>query len=312
MALLMVGSVGLDTVITPAAKVDDAVGGSLVYGAYAASLFTNPALVGVVGEDFPAKEMQCLRAKGVDTEGIVQVAGGKTFRWGGRYLDDMNQRETLFTDLNVFAEFAPQLPKKHQKFRDIFLANIDPELQLDVLRQARNPRLVVCDTMNLWINTKRASLEKLLKKIHVLLLNDEEARLFSGSSSLIGAAAIIRRRGVERVIIKKGEHGAMMFGPEGAFALPALPLSRVKDPTGAGDTFAGGMVGWIAGKPLTPGNWRKALVVGTALASFCVEDFSVRRLKRLKPEDVAQRVCKLQEMMAVGKVQLHAKEGSAE
>lgn len=306
MGLLMVGSVGLDTVITPAGRVDDALGGSLTYGAYAASLFTPPALVGVVGEDFPLKELQSLRARGVDTEGIVRVAGGKTFRWGGRYLDDMNQRETLFTDLNVFADFAPLLPKNYQNMQDVFLANIDPDLQLDVLRQTRHPRLVVCDTMNLWISIKRKSLENLLRKIHVLLVNDEEARQFSGSSSLIGAAEIIRKRGVERVIIKKGEHGAIMFGPEGAFALPALPLAEVKDPTGAGDTFAGGMVGWIAGKPLTPGNWRKALVVGTALASFCVQDFSVRRLKRLKPGDVAQRVAALQKMISVGKVQLGA------
>ena len=299
MGLLMVGSVGLDTVITPAGRIDDAVGGSLVYGAYAASLFTAPALVGVVGEDFAPRELQSLRARGIDTEGIIRVAGGRTFRWGGRYLDDMNQRETLFTDLNVFADFAPHLPEKYQNFRDIFLANIDPDLQLDVLRQARQPRLVVCDTMNLWINTKRASLEKLLKKIHVLLLNDEEARLFSGSSSLVGAAASIRKRGVERVIIKKGEHGAMFFGEYETYVLPAFPTDRVVDPTGAGDTFAGGMMGYLTEQDSFDAEALKtAMAYGIVAASFNVEGFGTARMQQITREDIEKRMGEYRKMLS--------------
>ena len=222
MKLLMVGSIALDTVETPFGKVEDAVGGSVVYGAYAAACFTPPSIVGVVGEDFPTREVRSLKSRGVDTEGVIRIDGGKTFRWGGRYFDDMNQRETLFTHLNVFASFAPVLPEPYCEIRDIFLANIDPDLQMDVLRQARRPRLVVCDTMNLWINIKRASLQKLLKKIDVLLLNDEEARMLADTTSLVKAANEIRRSGVERVIIKKGEHGAMMFRPRRRFQ-PSRP-----------------------------------------------------------------------------------------
>lgn len=302
MKLLMVGSIALDTVETPHGKVADAVGGSAVYGAYAAACFTKPSIVGVVGEDFPKREVKSLQGRGVNTDGLMLVNGGKTFRWGGRYMEDMNQRETLFTHLNVFADFAPVLPDSYCDIRDIFLANIDPDLQLDVLRQARRPRLVVCDTMNLWINIKQGALKKLLKKINVLLLNDEEARMLADTTSLVRAANEIRRGGVERVIIKKGEHGAMMFGPEGVFSLPALPLPSVKDPTGAGDTFAGGMMGWIAGRPLTPANWRRALVIGTALASFCVEDFGVRNLRRLTPEMISNRVEALRGMISVGRI----------
>ena len=302
MSLLMVGSIALDTVETPHGKATDAVGGSAVYGAYAAAMFTKPSIVGVVGEDFPKREISSLQAKGVNTDGLERIKGGKTFRWGGRYLDDMNQRVTLFTDLNVFADFAPLLPESYRSIPDIFLANIDPDLQIDVLRQVKKPRVVVCDTMNLWIDIRRASLRKLLKKIDVLLLNDEEARMLADTTSLVKAAQEIRRWGVERVIVKKGEHGALMFGPEGLFAVPALPLASVKDPTGAGDTFAGGMMGWIAGKPLTPANWRKALVVGTALASFCVQDFSVRGLRKLTTEMVRTRIDTLRAMMTIGKI----------
>jgi sugar/nucleoside kinase (ribokinase family) len=223
----------------------------------------------VVGDDFPKREVTYLRSKGIDTAGLETVPGGKTFSWGGRYFDDINQRETLFTHLNVFEKFAPKLPDAYRGIRDVFLANIDPDLQLDVLRQSRKPRLVVCDTMNLWINIKRDSLLQLLKQIHVLLLNDEEARMLGGTSSLVKAAEAIRRRGVERLLIKKGEHGCLMFGPEGVFSAPALALPVVKDPTGAGATFAGGMLGWIAGRPLTPANWRKAILVAPQWHRLC-------------------------------------------
>lgn len=300
--LLIVGSVALDSVDTPSGKRDDAVGGSAVYGAYAASLFSTPAVVGVVGDDFPKSEVSALRRKGVDTEGLERVAGGKTFRWGGRYLPDMNQRETLFTDLNVFEKFNPKLPEEYCDIRNVFLANIDPDLQLDVLRQVRAPRFVVADTMNLWINIKRQSLLKLLKKIDVLLLNDEEARMLAETESLAEAGQALNRMGLKRVLIKKGEHGSLMFGPEGVFSAPALLLPKVVDPTGAGDSFAGGMLGWLASRPLTPINWRRAILVGTAMASFCVEGFSVGRLRTATIEDVQKRTSALRAMMRVASV----------
>ncbi|NQU43035.1 sugar kinase, partial [bacterium] len=230
MSLLIVGSIALDSVETPTEKVEDAVGGSTVYGAYAASLFTKPSIVGVVGKDFPKKEIALLQRKGIDTRGLQVVDDGRTFRWGGRYFENINHRETLFTELNVFEHFAPRLPTAYRRIPNVFLANIDPDLQLDVLEQVQKPRLVVCDTMNLWIDIKRPSLNRLLKKIDVLLLNDEEALMLTDTLSLARAAREILRSGVKRLIIKKGEHGCMMFGPEGIFMAPALPLDHVKDP----------------------------------------------------------------------------------
>jgi sugar/nucleoside kinase (ribokinase family) len=302
MSLLIVGSIALDSVETPHGKVANAVGGSAIYAAYAASLFTEPAIVGVAGEDFPKREITAMKKAGIRTDGLAIVEGGKTFRWGGRYFEDINQRETLFTELNVFQNFAPKLPKGTHDIPNLFLANIDPDLQIDVLGQMRKPRLVVCDTMNLWINTKLASLTKLMKRIDVLLLNDEEARMLAGTPSLAKAASKLRRGGIERIIIKKGEHGCMMFGPEGVFIAPALPLPAVKDPTGAGDTFAGGMLGWICSRSLTEMNWRKAVLVGTVLASFCVEDFSVGALRGLRKGDLSRRSAELRAMMSVGRV----------
>lgn len=302
MTLLIVGSVALDSVQTPFGTTENAVGGSAVYASYAASLFTEPAIVGVVGEDFPKQEITNLRRRGVRTEGLEIVRGGKTFRWGGRYGDDINQRETLFTELNVFQDFAPKLPKGYHDIPNVFLANIDPDIQIDVLGQMRKPRVVVCDTMNLWIKTKLASLTKLMNRINVLLLNDEEARMLADTPSLAKAATKLRGSGIDRLIIKKGEHGSMMFSSEGTFAAPALSLPMVKDPTGAGDTFAGGMLGWLAGRTLTEVNWRKAILVGTAMASFCVEDFSVGRLRDLEKGDLARRTTELRAMMSVGRV----------
>lgn len=302
MSLLIVGSIALDSVETPFGKTEDAVGGSAVYASYASSIFTQPSIVGVVGEDFPRREVSAMEKKGVDTSGLSVIKGGKTFRWGGKYFADINQRETLFTELNVFSDFAPVLPESYVSLPNVFLANIDPELQLDVLRQVRKTRLVACDTMNLWISIKRPALLKLLKKIDVLLLNDEEARMLADTTSLPKAAESLRRAGIPRLIIKKGEHGSMMFGPEGAFIAPALPLPVVKDPTGAGDSFAGGMLGWLATKPLTEENWRKAMLVGTATASFCVEDFSVKKLRSLDPAKVFERAARVREMITVGKI----------
>ena len=302
MSLLIVGSVALDSVETPHGAAENAVGGSAVYGAYAAAMSTKTSVVGVIGKDFPQREVRAMESRGVDTEGLERVADGDTFRWGGRYLADMNQRETLFTELNVFSEFQPKLPTSYKRITNVFLANIDPDLQLDVLSQVQAPRLVVCDTMNLWIDIKRKSLVKLLKKIDCLLLNDEEACMLADTTSLPAAAHALRRMGIPRVIVKKGEHGCLMFSKEGTFACPALALPKVKDPTGAGDTFAGGMLGWIASRKLTEANWRKSILVGTAMASFCVEDFSVRRLRGLKTEALRKRVDELRQMTVVGRI----------
>ena len=302
MSLLIVGSIALDTVHTPYGKAEDAVGGSAVYGAYAASRMTPVSIVGVVGDDFPAAEMRSLSRCGVNLDGVQRIKGGRTFRWGGRYLDDINKRETLFTELNVFGDFAPRLPKSYRRIPNVFLANIDPELQLDVLAQIEKPRLVVCDTMNLWIDIKRPMLKRLFKRLDCLLLNDEETLMLGESASLTKAALNLRRAGVRRIIVKKGEHGCMMFGPEGVFGAPALPLASVKDPTGAGDTFAGGLTGYLSRHSLTEANWRKAIVVGTALASFCVEDFSTRRLRRLDRAAITKRCEEVRCMMQVGKV----------
>ena len=243
----------------------------------------------MVGDDFPKSEVSALSRRGIGTEGLERVAGGKTFRWGGRYLPGMNERETLFTDLNVFEHFAPKLPEEYRDIHNVFLGNIDPDLQLEVLNQVRAPRFVACDTMNLWINIKQESLLK-------------EARMLAETESLAEAGRSLCRMGLERVLIKKGEHGCLMFGPEGVFAAPALLLPKVVDPTGAGDSFAGGMLGWLASRRLTPVNWRRAILVGTAMASFCCEDFSVGRLRSAKAEDVKKRTSELRAMMRVASV----------
>lgn len=304
MSLLIVGSVAFDDVETIYGKAERVVGGSATFGSYAASLFTDTSLVAVVGKDFPQRELNMMQKRGADIEGIQVIPDGETFHWSGRYNEDFSSRETLFTKLNVFEDFSPALPTAYRRIPRLFLANIDPELQLDVLGQAHNPELVVCDTMNLWIEIRRKALEKLLKKIDVLLLNDEEALMLADATSLADAAYRLRRKGIARLIIKKGEHGCLMFGPEGCFAAPALPLRKFKDPTGAGDSFAGGMMGWLAGRQLTPGNWRKAILVGTAMASFAVEDFSVRRLRKLTKEQLQERLDELHAMTKVQPVRL--------
>ncbi|MFW5870233.1 MAG: PfkB family carbohydrate kinase [Candidatus Sumerlaeota bacterium] len=303
MSLLIIGSIALDTVETPDGdKAENAIGGSAVYGAYAASLFTKPSIVGVVGDDFPTREMTSMKKHNIDLEGVEQVPKGRTFNWGGRYFDDMNQRETLFTELGVFENFQPKLPEKYKKIRNVFLANIDPDLQHEVLEQISDPRFVVVDTMNLWIDIKHRSLLKLLKKIDVLLLNDEEAMLLADTTSVPRAAEKLQKMGLERVLIKKGEHGCVMHGPEGVFSSPALPLTNLKDPTGAGDSFAGGMLGWLSERKLTENNWRKAILLGTATASFCCESFSVQKLRKATKEDVIERAERVRAMMQVGKI----------
>lgn len=290
MSVLIVGSVALDSVRTPFGEVDGALGGSASYGSLAASFFGPVRLVGIVGEDFPRKYTDLLQERGVNLDGLEIVQGAKTFHWSGYYEYDMNQAFSTETCVNVFEDFHPRIPKHYRKSEFLFLGNIDPELQLEVLEKVNKPKVVLCDTMNFWINSKRDALTEVLKKCDVILMNDAEARQYCNTANLQEAGRELLKLGAKRVIIKKGEHGCIMFSKKGFFAAPAYPLEQVKDPTGAGDTFAGGMIGWLAvcGK-LSESNFRKAIIVGSAFASFTVEDFSVRRLVRISREDLVER-----------------------
>ncbi|OPZ20006.1 MAG: putative sugar kinase YdjH [candidate division BRC1 bacterium ADurb.BinA364] len=291
MSILMVGSVALDSVKTPFGEANDALGGSAVHAALAARRFAPVDIVGVVGEDFPAAHIRLLEERGIGLEGLEVVAGGKTFRWGGTYFEDINRRETRFTELNVFESFRPQVGEKAAGAPYVFLANIDPELQLEVLGQCRAPKLTMLDTMNLWIDIRRDALVEAIRRVDIVLMNDEEARQFAGTLSLEKAAQALLGLGCKRAIVKKGEHGCLMFSRDGFFAAPALPLAKVVDPTGAGDTFAGGFVGWLAKQGDTSeAAARQAVVAGTALASFCVEDFSVHRVAALDGAELSGRV----------------------
>lgn len=281
MGLLVVGSLGLDTVETPFDKVTDALGGSATYISLAASYFSGPIqLVGVVGSDYPQEYIDLLGKHNVDLEGLQVIEGGKTFRWGGRYHYDLNVRDTLFTDLNVFEKFDPVIPDKYKKSKYLCLGNIAPTLQLRVLSQMDNSQFVVCDTMNYWIEGMKDELVKLLKRVNVLIINDSEARLLSNEPNLIKAAKLIREMGPEFLIIKKGEHGAMLFAEDTIFSAPAYPMEIIYDPTGAGDSFAGGFIGYLyKTRDLSPENMKRAVIYGSAMASFCVEKFSTKGLE---------------------------------
>ena len=283
MSLLVVGSVALDSVETPFGKVTDALGGSATYISTAATFFTTPVrAVGVVGGDFPGKYLDFMEERGIDLDGIQVVKDGKTFRWSGRYHYDLNNRDTLLTELNVFSEFDPKIPDSYTTSAYVCLGNIHPDLQRKVLEQIERPRLVVGDTMNYWIETTPKELIETLKVIDVLILNDSEARLLSKEPSLIKAARIIRSMGPKSVIIKKGEHGALLVTENTIFSAPAYPLESIYDPTGAGDSFAGGFIGWLAKtEDLSDDNLKRAVVYGSTLASFCVEKFSVDGLRDL-------------------------------
>lgn len=283
MGLLVVGSLGLDTVITPFDRVEDALGGSAVYISIAAGYFSGPVyLVGVVGEDFPKKYIELLEDNDIDLEGLQIIEGGKTFRWSGKYHYDLNVRDTLFTELNVFENFNPVIPEKARKSKFVCLGNIDPELQLKVLDQMENPQFVVCDTMNYWIEGKKETLTELLRRVNVLIINDSEARLLAKEPNLIKAAHKIREMGPEILIIKKGEHGALLFMEEVIFSAPAYPLEMIYDPTGAGDTFAGGFIGYLhKTQDLSAENMKRAVIYGSAMASFCVEQFSTQGFEDL-------------------------------
>jgi sugar/nucleoside kinase (ribokinase family) len=282
-SVLVVGSVALDSIETPFGSVKEAVGGSATYISAAASYFVSPIrLVGVIGDDFPREGLAFLEERKVDLEGLEVIPGGKTFRWGGRYHYDLNERDTLFTDLNVFEKFDPKIPERHRKIRTVCLGNIDPVLQRRVLEQMENPRIVVCDTMNFWINGKRDELEKTLKMINVVILNDSEARLLSREPNLIKASKVIRGMGPSVVIIKKGEHGALLLTESMVFSAPAYPMENIFDPTGAGDSFAGGFIGWLARtEDMSEENLKRAVIYGSTLASFCVEKFGVAGLADL-------------------------------
>src|ERR1043166_6965390 len=290
MSVLIVGSIALDTVKTPVEEHSDLLGGSASYAAAAASYFSPVKLVGVVGNDFPKSEFDFWKSRKIDTAGVQQVEG-KTFRWSGEYAWDMNTRETRSTELNVFEKFAPKLPAAYRETDFVLLANIAPALQMNVLKQIEKPRFVVADTMNLWIETTRKDLDALLPHVDLLILNDSEAREMVKETSLIKAGRKIRESGPRYVAIKKGEHGALLFGEENFFSCGAYPLEDIHDPTGAGDTFAGGMAGYLAStvRKVTFTDLRKAMIYGSVLASFCVEAFSLDRLRDLTMEQINER-----------------------
>lgn len=289
MGILIVGSIALDSIQTPFGSRDEVLGGSATYSGIAASYFTDVGIVAVVGEDFPESHHDLLRTKGIDVRSI-QRQPGRTFRWKGAYAYDMNSRTTLDTQLNVFADFNPQLLPEQRKEPFLFLGNIDPDLQNSVLEQMDPPRFVACDTMNLWIETKRDSLLKVLKKTDLLLINDEEARMLSGSPNVLKAAKQILGMGPKRLVIKRGEYGAMLFGPHTIFSSAAFPVDNVVDPTGAGDSFAGGLMGYLANLATDDEvTLRKAVVYGAVMASFSVTDFGPQRLGELTFTEIESR-----------------------
>ena len=289
--ILVVGTVALDSVETPYGKADEALGGSATYFAAGASFYAPVRVVGVVGEDFPHARLDFLRQRGVDLSGIEVVKGGKSFRWAGRYHHDLNHRDTLATHLNVLETFQPKLPEGWRDSPFLFLANIDPVLQRQVLEQMRRPRLVVMDTMNFWIDSMRSELERTLGMVDAVVVNDGEARQLARTPNLIAAARAIQKMGPRTVIVKKGEHGALLFAEDRVFSAPAYPLEEVFDPTGAGDTFAGGFYGYVAraGK-VDEATLRHAVLHGSALASFCVERFGPDRLRDLTMKEIEARV----------------------
>jgi len=300
-SILVVGSVAYDTVETPFGKAERVLGGSASFFSVAASFFVPVNLVGVVGDDFGEAQLGAFRGRDIDLEGLERVPG-KTFHWGGTYSFDLNARETNFTDLNVFESFKPKIPARYRRSEHVFLGNIDPVLQRDVLDQVERPKLVACDTMNFWIEGKPDELRKTLARVDVLLINDAEARQLSGEWNIVKAARAIRAMGPRVLVLKKGEHGVLMFTEDDSFAAPAYPLEEVFDPTGAGDTFAGGFMGYLAAQHAGPGAaadgaaLRRAVIMGSTLASFCVEDFSLDRLLRLTRQEIDGRFRRFKEL----------------
>jgi sugar/nucleoside kinase (ribokinase family) len=303
-SLLVVGSVGLDDVETRAGKRTGVLGGAASYFSVAASFLAPPRMVAVVGTDFPQNHTALFESRGVDLAGLERVPG-ETFRWSGKYSPDFASRTTLDTRLNVFSDFRPKLPAGWSDSDLVFLANIDPHLQIEVLQQVGKPRFVACDTMNFWISGRRSELLALLPRVDMLLLNDEEARQLSGETNLPAAARAIRALGPSAVIIKRGDAGALLFHEAGIFAAPAFPIENVVDPTGAGDSFAGGFMGWLARTAsTTPQSIRTAMILGSVLASFAVEDFSLDRFNTLDLSQIRERFAAFADLVHFEKIRI--------
>ncbi len=300
MSILVIGTMAFDSIETPYGRADYVIGGSCTYISWAASYFYTPIKVqAIVGDDFPMDEVQELMNRGVIMDGLDVVAGKKSFYWAGRYHENMNSRDTLITDLNVLADFNPILPVGYKESEYIMLGNLAPETQLSILNQlTKKPKLVVLDTMNFWMDIALESLTKVIAKVDVLTINEEEARQLSGEFSLVKAAKLIHAMGPKYIIIKKGEHGALLFTEGHIFFAPALPLAQVYDPTGAGDTFAGGFIGYLAKSgDLSFENMKRAIIFGSAMASFCVEEFSIGRMKKLNQTVIQDRVKEFVELV---------------
>ncbi|MBI4051711.1 MAG: sugar kinase [Elusimicrobia bacterium] len=303
-SILVVGSVALDSVVTPKGESREALGGSATYFSLSASFFSKVLVVGVVGEDFPNRHRRVLEERSIDLSGLQVIQKGKTFRWVGEFGKDLNQARTLETHLNVFEHFRPKLEPEQKEAPVVFLANIDPELQWEVLAQMTHPKLVACDTMNYWISSKRAALKELLSQVHIFFVNEEEVKLLTQEENVLKAGRILSEWGPEVVVIKKGENGALLLAEGQYYAFPAYPVEDVVDPTGAGDTFAGGFLGYLAGAGSSVAmrdvqQWKRAAVHGSVMASFTVEDFSTRRLEGLASVHLEERYRKFLELLRV-------------
>ncbi len=293
MSILVVGSVALDSITTPFGQVEDILGGSASYFSTSASFFTDVNLLAVIGDDFPQEHVDFLNTRNINLDGLMRVPG-KTFRWRGRYEYDLNEAHTLDTQLNVFETFKPQLPESYRQAEYVFLANIDPDIQREALSQVSSPKLVACDTMNFWIDGKKDALLRTLALVDILIINEAEVRQLAQEPNLVKAAAIIRGFGPKTLVVKRGEYGVLMFGEGSIFSAPAYPLEEVFDPTGAGDTFAGGFFGYLAAtRNSSEANLRKAIIFGTVMASFTVEKFSLDRLKEINYQEISDRFKKI-------------------
>lgn len=289
MGIVVVGTVAFDTVETPFGKGENVLGGSATYFSTSASFFSDVSLVAVVGEDFPEEHVSFLKSREIDLQGLQRIPG-KTFHWSGKYGYDLNEAQTLDTQLNVLLDFKPELPADYRTTDVLFLANIDPELQLQVLDQVENPRLTACDSMNFWISSKPEALKEVMRRVDIVVINEGEARMLTGEANLVKAARQMINQGCKRLVVKRGEYGVLMFTADTVFAAPAWPLEEVFDPTGAGDTFAGGFMGYLANTgDLSEEGIRQALVFGSVMASFNVEDFSLNRMKRLTYPEIEAR-----------------------
>lgn len=301
MSILVVGSVAFDTIETPFGKAEKVIGGSATYFSVAASFFTDVQLVGVIGDDFTEEHLGVFRDRRIDLQGLERVRGAKTFHWSGAYGFDLNVAETRATDLNVFADFNPQLPESFRTPEVLFLANIDPELQREVLSQVERPALVALDTMNYWISSKKAELEKTIRQVDLVIINEAEVRQLTGDANLVKGARAILDLGPRTIVIKRGEYGVLMVTADRIFAVPAYPLEVVFDPTGAGDTFAGGFLGYLAsGSDHSEGRLRRAIIFGSVLASYNVEAFSLNRLKEIGRAEIEARYRAFRELTEFG------------